>query len=84
MLLSVPLLNLVYPRLLMDWLIMMEWGYVSELRPRTGLLFIPGWYVSMESHGDHDAGWVNSWLVHQSSLAVQPAEYLRQVGGMDE
>jgi hypothetical protein len=28
------------------------WGEtVSELRPPTGLLFIPRWYMSMESHG---------------------------------
>jgi hypothetical protein len=42
-----------------------QWAYCSS----------PGWYVSMESHGDimiPDAG--NSWLVHQSSLAVTPAE----------
>jgi hypothetical protein len=25
--------------------------YVSELQPPTGLLFIPRWYMSMESHG---------------------------------
>jgi hypothetical protein len=28
----------------------------------------------MEDHGGGDAGWGNSWLVHQSSLAVLPAE----------
>jgi hypothetical protein len=33
-----------------------EWD-VSELRPPTGLLFIPGWYVSVASHGGNDAGW---------------------------
>jgi hypothetical protein len=27
----------------------MGWDYVSELRPITGLLFIPGWYVITES-----------------------------------
>jgi hypothetical protein len=26
----------------------------------------------------------NSWLVHQSSLAVLPAEHLGQAGGIDE
>jgi hypothetical protein len=30
--------------------------------------------VIMESHGGDDAGWGNSCLVHQSSLAIQPAE----------
>jgi hypothetical protein len=34
----------------------------------------PGWYVNVESHGNDDAGWGYSWLVHQSSLAVLPAE----------
>jgi hypothetical protein len=28
----------------------MGWGYVSELRPLTGLLFIPRWYTSKRSH----------------------------------
>jgi hypothetical protein len=57
-----------------DWLIMMGWDYVSELRPPTGLLFNPrvmwAWraMVMMMPAGD------NSWLVHQSSLAVLPAE----------
>jgi hypothetical protein len=38
---------------------MMVWDYVSELRTPAGLLLIPGWYVSMESHGggDDEAGW---------------------------
>jgi hypothetical protein len=38
----------------------MGWDYVSELRPPTGLLFISGWYMNMESRGDDDdddAGW---------------------------
>jgi hypothetical protein len=59
---------ITYPYWLIDWLIMMGWDYVSELRSPTGLLFIPGWYVNTESHGD------DAWLVHQSSLAVLPAE----------
>jgi hypothetical protein len=38
------------------WLIMMGWDYVSELRPPTGLLFIPQVICGMEGHGDDDAG----------------------------
>jgi hypothetical protein len=38
----------------------------------------PRWYVNVKSHGDDDnnddACWDNFWLVHQSSLAVLPAE----------
>jgi hypothetical protein len=45
----------------------------------------PGWYVSMKRHGDDDdAAGDNSWLVHQSSLAVLPAETSGEVGGMDD
>jgi hypothetical protein len=42
---------------LINWLIMIGWDYVSELRSSADLLFVPGWYVSMESHGDDDACW---------------------------
>jgi hypothetical protein len=52
----------------------MLWDYVSELRPPSGLLFIPRWYMSMESHGGMILTGENSWLVHQSSLAILPAE----------
>jgi hypothetical protein len=51
------------------YLIMMGWDYVSELLPPTGILFVPGWYVSMVM-----VAGVNSWLIHQNSLAVLPAE----------
>jgi hypothetical protein len=57
---------------LIDWL---WWGEtVSELRPPTGLSFIPRVIcetmvvMMMMPAGD------NSWLVHQSSLAVLPAD----------
>jgi hypothetical protein len=33
--------------------------YVSELRPPTGLLFIPRWYISMVSHGGMLLSWYN-------------------------
>jgi hypothetical protein len=33
----------------------------------------PRWYVSVENHGDNDAG-ENSWLVYQGSLVILPAE----------
>jgi hypothetical protein len=54
-------------------LITMGWDYVSEPRPPTGLLFIPrvwawGAMVMTMPAGDY------SWLVHQSFLAVLPAE----------
>jgi hypothetical protein len=42
------------------WCLTQKADYVSELRPSTGLLFIPGLYVSMESHGDDDAAGDNS------------------------
>jgi hypothetical protein len=63
--------------LLIDWLFDYGgWSYTSELLPSTGLLFITGWYVSLEGHGDDDddADWDNYWLVRQSSLAVQPVQ----------
>jgi hypothetical protein len=44
-------------RKLSDWLITVGWDYVSELRPPTGPLFIPEWYVNLKSNGDDDAGW---------------------------
>jgi hypothetical protein len=59
---------------LSGWLIMMGWDYVSELQPPTVLLFIPpgdmwAWIaMTMMPAGD------NSCPVHQSSLAVLPAE----------
>jgi hypothetical protein len=37
--------------LLMEMVMSMGWDYVSELRPPTGLLFAPIWYVSIENHG---------------------------------
>jgi hypothetical protein len=30
----------------------MGWNHISELFPPTGLLFIPRWYMSVESHGE--------------------------------
>jgi hypothetical protein len=51
----------------------MGWDYVSELGPPTDLLFVP---QMMYEHGQ--TWWImsteNSWLVHQSSLAILPAE----------
>jgi hypothetical protein len=40
----------------------MEWNYVSELRPPTGLLFIPRWFMSMEE-----------WY-RQGKLLIRPPE----------
>jgi hypothetical protein len=63
------------------WLLMMiimmmsmGWDYVPELRPPTGLVFIPRWCMSMENHGVvMMLTEENSWFVHQSSLAILPA-----------
>jgi hypothetical protein len=57
-------------------LMSMGWDYASELRPLTGLLFTPRWYMSIESHGGMIATGENSWFVHQSSLAILPASHL--------
>jgi hypothetical protein len=45
----------------------------------------PRWYVSMESHGDDDAGW-RKLLTRPPELSVNPTSWiiLEQVGGMDE
>jgi hypothetical protein len=56
-------------------LMMSMWSdYVSELQLSTGLLFIPRWYMSMENHGGMLSTGENSLFVHQSSLAILPAE----------
>jgi hypothetical protein len=47
------------------------WGYVSELRPPTGLMFIL--QVSTENHGGIISTGENSRFVHQSSLVIIPA-----------
>jgi hypothetical protein len=54
-------------------------GWVLRLRSAaTNVLIVhpPGDVWAWTSHGDDDddAGWGNSWLVHQNSLAVIPAE----------
>jgi hypothetical protein len=57
---------------LTDWLIMsMRWDYASDLRPTTGLLFIPQ-VMSMETHCGITS--THSWFVHQSYLTILPAE----------
>jgi hypothetical protein len=48
-----------------------EWSYVSELRPPTRLLFIPQVIYKQENHGGI---MTENWFVHQSSLAIIPAE----------
>jgi hypothetical protein len=58
----------------MIMILSMEWGYVSELRPPTGLLFIPRWYMSMKIHGGIISTGENSWFVHHNSLAILPAQ----------
>jgi hypothetical protein len=70
---------------LIDWLIMMGWDYVSELRPPTGLLFIP-WVIC--EHGE--LGWWWCWLriTPDSSIRALWQSYqhrqLGQVEGNDK
>jgi hypothetical protein len=54
----------------------MGWDYVPELGPPTGLFFIPQVIacMSMGSHGEMILTGEISWFVHQSSLAILPAE----------
>jgi hypothetical protein len=49
-------------------IVSMGWDYVWELRPPTGLLFMPQviLYMSMENHSGMISTWEN-WFVHQSS-----------------
>jgi hypothetical protein len=62
---------------------MIGWDYVSELRPPTDLLFILRWYVSVESHGGDDAGWVQ-FLTHPPELCGSRTSRLPgQFGGID-
>jgi hypothetical protein len=59
----------------------MGWDYVSELRPPTGLLFTPRKYMTMDNHSEMISTEGN-WLVHQSSLAIPPAEsFSTKAGG---
>jgi hypothetical protein len=68
-----------------DWLIMMGWEYVSELRPPTGLFFIPR--VICE-HGEPWWWWRRLEITPDSSnRAVWQSYHLRhlgKIGGMDE
>jgi hypothetical protein len=53
---------------------MLGWDYVSEMRPPMGLLVIPpGDKLAWSAMVTMSAG-NNSWLLHQSSLTVLPAE----------
>jgi hypothetical protein len=83
--------------LLIDWLIdfidwLMSTGWrVSERRPPTGLMFIPGVNVSVESHGggsgddDDDAGW-GKLLTRPPELSVNTTnkDIWKKVREMDE
>jgi hypothetical protein len=48
----------------------LEWDYVSELKPQTGLFSSARWYMSMENHGGIILREKNSLFIHQSYLAV--------------
>jgi hypothetical protein len=70
---------------LIDWLLMMGWDYVSELRSPTGLLFIP--QVICE-HGEPWLWWCRLGITPDSSTRALWQSYqqrhLDQVGVMDE
>jgi hypothetical protein len=59
-------------------MMIMSMGWVLRLRSAATngpIVHPPGDVWAWTSHGDDDdAGWGNSWLVHQNSLAVIPAE----------
>jgi hypothetical protein len=59
---------------LIDWLIMMSEITFQNCGHQPACCSSLGLYVNMESHGVGDADWDNSWLVHQSSLAVSPPD----------
>jgi hypothetical protein len=60
---------------LTDWFIMMGWDYVSELRPPTGqIVHFPGDMWAWRAMAIMMSAEDNFWLVHQSSLAVLPAD----------
>jgi hypothetical protein len=69
----------------LDWLIMMGWDYVTELRPQAGLLFIP--QVICE-HGEPWWWWCRLGIAPDSSTRALWQSYqqrhLGQGGGMDE
>jgi hypothetical protein len=71
--------------LCLDWLIMMGWDYVSELRPPTGLLFIPRVICK---HGGPWWWWCRLGITPDSSTRAlrQPYQqrHLGQVGEMDQ
>jgi hypothetical protein len=55
--------------------VMILWDYVSELRPSTGLLFIPQMiYEHGEPWWNDDVGRGKHWFVHHSALIILPAE----------
>jgi hypothetical protein len=67
----------------LPWLLSCRWG--ETMSPPTGLWFIHRWYMSMVNHGGMISTQYNSWFVHQSSLAVLPAEpFSSKVGGTDK
>jgi hypothetical protein len=68
-----------------DWLCRWSETYVSELRPLTGLLFIPRVNVSMKSHGNDDSGW-RKLLTRPSELSgnTTSTDIWQRVGRMDE
>jgi hypothetical protein len=61
------------------------WDFASKLRPQTGLLFMPTWYVSMGNYGGMISTGGNSWFVHHSCLKILPPEpSSRDAGGTCE
>jgi hypothetical protein len=71
----------IYHGILMMMIMSMGWDVISELRPPTGLLFIPRLIYEYEKLRWNDVDRENYRFVHQSSLAIIPAELSSSVAG---
>jgi hypothetical protein len=65
----------------MMMIMLMGWDYVCELQPPTGLLFIHHLIYEHGEHGGMILTVINSWFIHQSSLAILLAESSSSRGG---
>jgi hypothetical protein len=63
----------------------MGWDLSLRTAAITGLLFIPRWYMSVESRSDDDAGW-GKFSTRPPELSGSPTsrDIWERVGGMEE